>query len=323
MGRHGSKSVALRGLLVGIVAMFGLVSGAQAERAAPSVPALEISKEPSADPATVGKRLTYTVTVTNTGGVPLSVVGLDSLPKEVTYVSATPSQGGPCRGNASGLVECPLGTIAPGLTATFTIVVIVRERPASGTITNRCSAFGTPPPGLPRAEAHCEVQTRVVEAAPKKCDCKGLDATVGYIRIGNPSWTMNLRWTLTCTGDAGRPCQGTIGNFRWSGSPLWLGSPRVIEVTRPRPPRVVRCNGKCGKRPTTGTARVSGVATRGKFKPRVRANQSATFSFTSFCGRKKVDFSFEIQFDSKGRLDRKRSDLNGNGKPDGQEKRTR
>jgi uncharacterized repeat protein (TIGR01451 family) len=320
MGRHGSKSVALRGLLVGIVAMFGLVSGAQAERAAPSVPALEIEKKPSADPATVGKRLTYTVTVTNTGGVPLSVLGLDSLPREVTYVSATPSQGGPCRLNASGLVECPLGTIAPGLTATFTIVVIVRERPASGTITNRCSAFGTPPPGLPRAEAHCEVQTRVVEAASKKCDCTGLDVTVGYIRIGNPSWTMGLRWTLTCKGDAGLPCQGTIGGFQWSGSPLWLGSANIIQVTRPRPPRVVRCNGKCAKRPTKGTTRVSGVAKGGRFQPGKRANRRAIFSFRSFCEGKQVGrFTIEIQFGPTGALDRKRSDLNGNGKPDGNE----
>jgi uncharacterized repeat protein (TIGR01451 family) len=295
--------------------MFGLVSGAQAERAAPSQAALEISKKPSADPATVGSRLTYTVTVRNAGGVPVSVVGLDSLPKEVTFVSAAASQGGACGLNASGLVQCPLGTIAPGLTATFTIVVIVRERPASGTITNRCTAFGTP-----RSEAHCEVQTRVVVAAPKKCDCTGLDVTVGYIRIGNPSWTMNLRWTLTCTGAAGKPCQGTIGGFQWSGSPLWLGSANIIQVTRPRPPTVVRCEGKCAKRPTTGTTRVSGVAKGGRFQPGKRANQLATFSFRSFCEGKQVGrFNIKIQFGPTGALDRKRSDLNGNGKPDGSE----
>lgn len=82
---------------------------------------LAISKTDSPDPVTVGSNLTYTITVTNNGpGAATGVTVTDPLPKTVTFVSATPSQGA-CTGTST--VSCGLGSLANGGSATVTIVV--------------------------------------------------------------------------------------------------------------------------------------------------------------------------------------------------------
>jgi uncharacterized repeat protein (TIGR01451 family) len=102
---------------------------------------LALTKTDSPDPVTVGQNLTYTVTVTNKGpDVATGVTLTDTLPGGVTFVSASPVQGS-CA-EASGVVTCPLGTLANGATATVTIVVTPR---APGTITNTARVTGTPP----------------------------------------------------------------------------------------------------------------------------------------------------------------------------------
>jgi uncharacterized repeat protein (TIGR01451 family) len=90
---------------------------------------LEISKDDSPDPVTVGDNLTYTITVTNNGpDAAANVVVTDTLPSGVTFVSASPG----CV-HAAGVVTCNLGTIAVGDSVTITIVVTVT---APGTISN-------------------------------------------------------------------------------------------------------------------------------------------------------------------------------------------
>jgi uncharacterized repeat protein (TIGR01451 family)/CSLREA domain-containing protein len=90
---------------------------------------LEISKDDSPDPVTVGDNLTYTITVTNRGpDAATNVVVTDTLPSGVTFVSASPG----CV-HAAGVVTCNLGTIAVGDSVTITIVVTVT---APGTISN-------------------------------------------------------------------------------------------------------------------------------------------------------------------------------------------
>jgi uncharacterized repeat protein (TIGR01451 family) len=98
---------------------------------------LAVSKADSPDPVTLGEALTYTLTVLNQG--PDSATGVtltDELPGTVTFVSATPSQGG-CGGPAFGIVTCTLGGLANGASATVDIVV---EPNALATITNKASA---------------------------------------------------------------------------------------------------------------------------------------------------------------------------------------
>ncbi len=92
---------------------------------------LAVTKVDDPDPITVGNRLTYTMVVTNNGpDTATNVVATDSLPSEVTFVSATSTQG-TCSGTRA--VSCQIGTMAAGATVTITIVV----RPtATGRITN-------------------------------------------------------------------------------------------------------------------------------------------------------------------------------------------
>jgi uncharacterized repeat protein (TIGR01451 family) len=83
---------------------------------------VSIAKTGSPDPVTVNGVLTYQVTVSNAG--PAAATGVtvtDSLPSGVTFVSATPSQGG-CS-FAAGTVTCALGTVPDGGGATITITV--------------------------------------------------------------------------------------------------------------------------------------------------------------------------------------------------------
>jgi uncharacterized repeat protein (TIGR01451 family) len=95
---------------------------------------LSVTKTDSPDPVSAGQNLTYTVTVHNSGPFAAPAVSLrDTLPSNVTLVSATPSQGGPC----TGTVTCALGTIAKDADATVTIVV---KPTAVGTITNTATA---------------------------------------------------------------------------------------------------------------------------------------------------------------------------------------
>lgn len=105
----------------------------------------------SADAVKVGEPVTFTIAETN--NQPFDLYGLgdegvglrDSLPANVDFVSATPSQGtctyvheglGP---NDGGDVWCNLGTLPSGATAYIDVVVIPTE---PGTITNTAIDIG-------------------------------------------------------------------------------------------------------------------------------------------------------------------------------------
>lgn len=113
---------------------------------------LALTKTDSQDPAPTGRNLTYTLTANNNGPDPAEgVVVLDQLPPDVTFVSATPSQGS-CNESA-GVVICSLGTLANGATATVTIVVIPR---LAGLITNTASVSASLSDPIPGNNADVE-----------------------------------------------------------------------------------------------------------------------------------------------------------------------
>ena len=104
---------------------------------------LEITKSDSPDPVTAGEQLTYGLSVTNNGDVDAgNVIVVDTLPPEVSYVSATVA----CTENPLGTVSCNLGTLTPGQVVNFDIVVDVPQNLISGLIlTNNASVFSDNP----------------------------------------------------------------------------------------------------------------------------------------------------------------------------------
>jgi uncharacterized repeat protein (TIGR01451 family) len=104
---------------------------------------LAVTKTDSPDPVHIGQVLTYTIRVTNNGASTANGVTLtDNLPKGAGYVSTTTTQGTCTAKPERRLVNCALGTMGNGATATITITV----KPTSkGTITNTASVTATSP----------------------------------------------------------------------------------------------------------------------------------------------------------------------------------
>lgn len=100
-----------------------------------SISDLAITKVDPPGRQPTGRNMTYTLTVTNNGpDAALGVTAVDQLPSSVTFMSATPTQGG-C-GHSSGAVTCILGTLGSGTRATIDIVV---NPTVAGTIVNIAS----------------------------------------------------------------------------------------------------------------------------------------------------------------------------------------
>jgi uncharacterized repeat protein (TIGR01451 family) len=120
-------SVLAAGTLV--ILLLGFSAGAGAVVGATD---LVLTKSDNPDPVVKGSNLTYTIQVQNTGTNDASnVVVTDTLPGQVDFVSATPSQGSCDR--AGSTVTCTLGQVNAGTTATVTIVIRPKK---TGTISN-------------------------------------------------------------------------------------------------------------------------------------------------------------------------------------------
>lgn len=95
-------------------------------RVVPQVADLTLEVEAIPDPVLSGSQLTYTLRVTNAGpSTATGVVLTDTLPAATTFASLDTTQGSGSQ--ESGVVTVQLGDIAPGKTATVTLVVDVRE----------------------------------------------------------------------------------------------------------------------------------------------------------------------------------------------------
>ena len=88
-----------------------------------------------------GEDVVYTVTVSNFGPSPAtSVVLIDTLPAQLTFVSAAPTQGS-CS-ESSGVVTCPLGAIASGGSGVVVVTAGLSVDAVSGSIVNFVSVLG-------------------------------------------------------------------------------------------------------------------------------------------------------------------------------------
>lgn len=117
---------------------------------------LAVSISESADPSLPGRPLTYTVTVANHGPSPSTAHLTDEWSTTVAgglaLVAVVPSQGG-CGTPTAGRVECDLGVLAAGATAT----VAVSLRPQGvGTVTNQARVTGSEYDGVPTNDTATE-----------------------------------------------------------------------------------------------------------------------------------------------------------------------
>ena len=130
---------------------------------------LTITKEDSPDPLYAGEALTYLLTISNTSSMvdAPGVLVTDTLPTEVIFAEALPSQGN-CS-TTDGTVLCSLGTIPALSTASITIVVTTT---LDGMISNQ-AYVGSPGFELDPNNNSDEVTTTVNPSADLAIDAKG------------------------------------------------------------------------------------------------------------------------------------------------------
>src|SRR5438132_7971920 len=107
---------------------------------------LAITKSDSPDPVIGGTDVTYSINVTNGGpSNATSVVVTDNLPPEVSFISCTSTGGGTCGGSGNNRTVS-FASLAPGASASITIVANVNAATADGaTISNTASVSSNTP----------------------------------------------------------------------------------------------------------------------------------------------------------------------------------
>ncbi|MEO6324120.1 MAG: PA14 domain-containing protein, partial [Thermoanaerobaculia bacterium] len=157
---------------------------------------LSVSQSHAPSPVHVGDTLTYTITVRNNGPSASSGVTLtDTLPADVTFVSATPSQG-TCTGTAPAPLVCSLGALAKLTNAS--VALVVRPKVVES-ITNTAVVSGTEMD--PVTANNTSTETTAVLPPPIKLDI----SVVGPARI--------LIWNNCSSGNSGKSCTPTVPPF--------------------------------------------------------------------------------------------------------------
>ena len=147
---------------------------------------MSITKTHSPAAPLVGHDLTYTITARNNG--PDATTGVtvqDTLPAQVTFVSAAASQGS-CSGTSA--ITCNLGSLSSGAQATVTIVV----RPtAAGMITNTATVSSDEPDPTPGNNQATDVIGTVGTNGPfafhTVTPCRVLDTRLPDGPLGGPA----------------------------------------------------------------------------------------------------------------------------------------
>ena len=191
---------------------------------------LAVIKTAAPDPAVAGSSLTYTLTVTNNGPSQATGVTLtDTLPPEVSFESATPSQGS-CSETA-GTVTCNLGDLAVGGSATVEIVVTLAPSLADGTtLTNTAQVAGNEPDSNPGNNTDT-AETQVIRQA---------DLAITKTGDPNPVTAGNqITYTLTITNLGPSDASGVrITDTLPAGVSFVSGSAGCTETT----PGTVTCD---------------------------------------------------------------------------------
>src|SRR5262249_1340451 len=182
-----------------------------------------------------GQQVTYTATIGNHGSGPAATVAFqDLIPGKATLVLATPSQG-TCSGNPT--IVCALGSLAPGATATVTIVVSTTQ---PGPIIDR-GWISTSPPGNWRHEH--DIVTDVKAAPPATTAAPTTTTTTKQDRCSRPQPLALLSPACSPTragSSSPRPKGGSDGGRRTRASDsrarLRRDTTARAARARPRPP---------------------------------------------------------------------------------------
>ena len=177
---------------------------------------LAITKTASPSPLAPGQSVSYVVTVKNNGpNDAANVTVTDNLPPDLTFGSATPSQGAPCT-FASGAVTCPMGTVANGATVTVGITAsLAPDATGISSLTNAATVTSTtddPNPANNSATAVTPVAVSADVAAGI-----AVSSPAGPVTPGNP-----VTLTLTATNNGPSTAQGVV--LSEDLSPLLAGS---------------------------------------------------------------------------------------------------
>ncbi len=178
-----------------------------------------VNNATSFDPLSPGNRhtVTFGITVNNSGPADAQSVNLkDTLPSEVTLVSATPSQGGPCTGTAP--VSCPLGTIQNGNSANVTIKAAVNSGLRGGPVSTSNTAQATATTADPDMSNNSKIvnfSVFTVPDAPVLLSADAGNGTLGVVwkRGANPTGgDPVIQYDITAT-----PSSGPVQMFVFTG----------------------------------------------------------------------------------------------------------
>jgi uncharacterized repeat protein (TIGR01451 family) len=157
VSRRGISAVVAAAALAALVV--GLIGGAGGASAAVGSTDLSLTKADTADPVTVGDTFGYVITVKNEGTNDAGdVMVTDTLPSQVTYVSATPSAG-TCQKSGSK-VTCDLGQLNATASASVTITVKAARRGTASNTASLTSADDT------NATNNLDTETTVINKKP-------------------------------------------------------------------------------------------------------------------------------------------------------------
>lgn len=272
----------------------------------------------SAAATIAGSGTSYRVTIRNTGDEPLRCVGLllDGVqPTAATGPAGVLTRVGTFQGR--GLVHMlaqQSDVVAPGgsVTVPFT--------------TN--APIATNAGGELRYSSTCAAGSDVIGRAtgpappPRPCTCKKLDVALFGTTKGSESRQtgffarLELRWTMTCSGGPGK-CAGRLfvsgsRTSRVLGVKVFLGTSQ--DGGR------VSCTGTCTRTASGDERMLVDSDNRAFSKENIGKGKgrSITIEVDVFCSGERAPRIFELVFrPGTGNLDRRLSDLNGNGIPDG------
>jgi hypothetical protein len=253
----------------------------------------------------------YTLTVVNTGDEPINCITLE-MPLGVTVTAVSgPGFAAPFpAGGLSGFGVVRIG-LAAGATAVYEFATAAPYPPNGGgtmRIQGVCPDFNAPRATIAVTGPAPPAPPPPPPPPPQPCACSEVAVRVapGSVRVApNGGYSFRLRWTMECAGETGR-CRGAIA----------IGAPAGFRVASPRT-KTIACIGAC-----TGASNGS-VLVRGVAPPAaIRAGKRFTISFGRTClvdgGRVAAARStLVLAFDRSGNLDRRRSDLDADGRKDG------